>query len=85
MLGYNRGFDDLGVESEDERRTLVEIPSLVPAEAEEVEPNTEEQIANPIEAMNEQAPQDSQPPLPTVTPPLEAKDFSNLFVLCFEI
>lgn len=53
MLGYNKGLDDAGVELEDERRVLVEVPLQAPARAGAEEPN-----ASPPEATNDQAPED---------------------------
>lgn len=52
MLGYNRGLDDPEVESDDERRILVEVPPLAPAGAGAAKPNAEEMITNPTEDTN---------------------------------
>lgn len=61
MLGYNRGLDDAGVEPNDERRKLVEVPSLASSEDEPLEP-----IIEMTEAATMSTPSED----PTQSPPL---------------
>lgn len=72
MLCYNRGLDEAGVEPDDERRTLIEVPPLVPAEAEAKEPNADEPVANPSEQENVETPMDDPVLSPSATTAPEA-------------
>ncbi|XP_058192111.1 uncharacterized protein At3g60930, chloroplastic-like [Rhododendron vialii] len=61
MLGYNMGLDDAGVEADDERRSLVEIPPFAPAEV-----TAEETTADAVDSTILPAPADA-PILPAQT------------------
>lgn len=72
MLGYNRGFDDAGVKSDDERRSLIEVPPLMPAEADAEKPNVDEPVVNPTEKANVEATSVDLVMSPSATPTPEA-------------
>ncbi|KAI8568390.1 hypothetical protein RHMOL_Rhmol02G0195100 [Rhododendron molle] len=46
LLGFNMGFDEAGVEQDDKRRSLVEVPPLEAAEVQDEPPATDEAAAD---------------------------------------
>ncbi|KAI8547723.1 hypothetical protein RHMOL_Rhmol07G0217800 [Rhododendron molle] len=72
LLGFNMGFDEAGVEPDDERRSLVEVPPLEAAKVQDEPPATDKAAADATQQKDIPAPMDEPGTSPTATQTPEA-------------